>query len=221
LALLLGDIKGGVIAETDFEKQWRDKFGADLVLPSGVTLSAFLKDAEAAGACRLEMRHMHNATDLLFVHAARPAIKSMVPLPEMQWFYFCSEMGLGPAMDGFQPYDYDQTQQIEAAWAAYIDGSGSSKLEIQGDAGGVKSDSKFGNKYAIYFQPQSSDCYQENTKSKFKRELKREKCVLPPPLCQEQVFEVAPAGSVGDLGRLHISRDALSVAPRSGSCVVS
>jgi len=82
---------------------------------------------------------------------------SMVPLPEKQWFYDCSESGPGPAKDGFQPYDYDQTQQIEAAWAAYIDGSGSSKLEIQGDAGGVKSDSKFGNKYAIYFQPQSSD----------------------------------------------------------------
>ena len=54
-----------------FKPMWSKRYGTDLVLPDGVKLKQYLEDAEAAGACRIEMRKMPNGPDDLFVHAPR------------------------------------------------------------------------------------------------------------------------------------------------------
>jgi len=136
---------------------------------------------------------------------------SAVPLPEHQWYFYCKE--LSTRGDGFQPYDYDQNQQVEAAWAAFNGGGGPSEVTIIGDAGGVKSNSKFvpdGKKapeYLICFKPRIEDSCQVNVVSKFKRQLKREKCIVPPPLFKERVAEAAQVlGNSGD-SQFHITHD--------------
>jgi uncharacterized membrane protein YgcG len=119
-------------------------------------------------------------------------VTSAVALPKHQWYFYCKEHS--KRGDGFQPYDYDQNQQIEAAWAAFNDG-GLSELIIVGDAGGVKSDSpnipqgKTAAEYVICFKPRVEDSRQRNVVSNFERQLKREKCTEPPPLFEERVAE--------------------------------
>ena len=53
----------------NFKAKWREKHGANLVLPKGINLKQFLENAEVAGACRLEMRKMPKGPDSLVVHA--------------------------------------------------------------------------------------------------------------------------------------------------------
>ena len=67
-ALLL-EVPMRCIAGANFMLKWRKKHGADLFLPKNVNLQRFLKDAETAGACRLEMRKMSKGPDSLIVHA--------------------------------------------------------------------------------------------------------------------------------------------------------
>jgi O-acetyl-ADP-ribose deacetylase (regulator of RNase III) len=123
---------------------------------------------------------------------------SAVPLPNNQWFFYCKE--LSKRKDGFQPYDYDQNQQIEAAWAAFVDNSILNEVTIIGDAGGVRSNStnfpegKTAAEYLICFKPRIEDCRQKNVVSVFERQLKREKCIEPPPLFEARVAEAAQVG---------------------------
>lgn len=111
---------------------------------------------------------------------------SAVPLQKNQWYFYCRE--LSKRDDGFQPYDYDQNRQVEAAWAAFIDGSGPSEVAISGDAGGVKSTSlniarsKTAAKYVICFKARVEDSCQMNVVTNYKRQLKREQCTESSPL---------------------------------------
>ena len=136
---------------------------------------------------------------------------SAVPLPEHQWYFYCKE--LSKRDDGFQPYDYDQNQQVEAAWAAYSKGRGPSEVTIVGDAGGVKSNSsnipqgKAAAEYTICFQPRIEDSRQVNVASGFKRQLKQEKCIVPPPLFQERVAEAQRVQGNSGGGRFRITHD--------------
>jgi len=68
--LLLG-ATGYCIDGKDFKRKWRERYGADLVLPHGVRLKAYLEGFEAAGACRIEMRPMPKGPVGLLVHAPR------------------------------------------------------------------------------------------------------------------------------------------------------
>ena len=136
---------------------------------------------------------------------------SAVPLPKHQWYFYCKE--LSKRGDGFQPYDYDQNQQVEAAWAAFANGSGPSEVIITGDAGGVKSKSpnipqgKTAAEYVICFEPRIEDSCQKNVVTEYKRQLKREVCTEPPPLFKVRVAEAARVrGSSGD-SRFRITKD--------------
>jgi len=60
---------GRFINGTDFKAKWRESYGTDLILYDGVKLKAFLEDAEAEGACIIEMRSMPSGPDALIVHA--------------------------------------------------------------------------------------------------------------------------------------------------------
>jgi O-acetyl-ADP-ribose deacetylase (regulator of RNase III) len=140
-------------------------------------------------------------------------------LPQHQWFYFCPEKGVGPDARAVKhhPYDYDQNELIDAAYSAFLQGSGPNLYAIVGDAGGVKSNSKHGNNYTIHFQQRVEDCRQHNDKSGFRRELKRLTCVAPPPMFVERVAEAkaankaaaaAAAGLGGGVGaRFRITQD--------------
>ena len=136
---------------------------------------------------------------------------SAVPLPEHQWYFECPE--LSSRGDGFQAYDYDQNQQVEAAWAAFANGGGASQVTIIGDAGGTKSNSlkipqgKTAAEYVIYFKSRVEDSCQMNVASKFKRQLKREKCTEPPPLFSARVAEAARVLGDSGGGRFHITHD--------------
>ena len=115
-----------------------------------------------------------------------------VALPKHQWYFYCKEHS--KRGDGFQPYDYDQNQQIVAAWAAFNDG-GPSEVAIVGYTGGNKTFSpnipqcNIVTEYVICFKPRIEDSRQRNVVSNFERQLKREKCTEPPPLFQERVAE--------------------------------
>jgi len=154
-----------------------------------------------------------------------------VALPKYQWCFYCKERSKRGG--GFQPYDYDQNQQIEAAWAAFNDG-GLSELTIVGDAGGNKTFSpnvpqgKTAAEYVICFKLRIEDSCQRNVVSNFERQLKREKCTEPPPLFQERVAEAArvlgnsgggsgkSGGSSGG-GQFRISHDGRGGSSKSGS----
>ena len=136
---------------------------------------------------------------------------SPVQLPEHQWYFYCKE--LSKRDDGFQPYDYDQNQQVEAAWAAYSKGRGPSEVTIVGDAGGVKSNStnipqgKAAAEYTICFLPRIEDSCQMNVVTRYERKLKREKCTKPPPLFEARVAEAARVQGNSGGGRFRISHD--------------
>lgn len=66
--LLLG-APGRCITGTNFKPKWRERYGTALVLAKSVKLKKFLEDAEALGACRLEMRPASNGSNSLIVHA--------------------------------------------------------------------------------------------------------------------------------------------------------
>ena len=67
--MLLLEAPGLFVDGTDFKGKWRERYGTDLALAPGVKLKAFLKGAEAAGACRLEMRETRKGPAILVVHA--------------------------------------------------------------------------------------------------------------------------------------------------------
>jgi O-acetyl-ADP-ribose deacetylase (regulator of RNase III) len=108
-------------------------------------------------------------------------------LPRPQWYFHCQASSTRE--DGFQPYDDDQNQQVEAAWLAYSKGRGPSEVAIMDDAGGVKSNShnisrgKRAPTYVISFKPRIEDSYQINIVTRYARQLKREERTESSLLC--------------------------------------